>query len=132
MKAPSASCYGSIAWNAYCLARDGMAPDQAWDKAVVGKEKGCPRAAFLGLCEAGYLKDIPTGSYQKSGSKNARYATVAANYLLAHRIIANDVTPSALWKVALEHEDNPQKKHNSQMHIVLTLWGEGVIQSPQR
>ncbi|WAM46181.1 DUF6979 family protein [Edwardsiella piscicida] len=132
MKAPSECCYGKIAGEAYRLARDGMPPTQAWDKAVVGKKKGCPRAAFLGLCEMGYLKNIPAGSYQKNDSKNARYATVAANYLLAHRIIANDITSRALWKVALEHEDNPQKKHNSQMHIVLTLWEAGVIQSPPR
>ncbi|MGR3752573.1 DUF6979 family protein [Edwardsiella anguillarum] len=132
MKAPSECVYGKIAGEAYRLARDGMPPAQAWDKAVVGKDKGCPRAAFLGLCEAGYLKDIPTGSYQKSGSKNARYATVAANYLLAHRIIANDVTPSALWKVALTNEVNPPETYNSQMHIVLTLWEAGVIQSPPR
>ncbi|MGG5413034.1 DUF6979 family protein [Edwardsiella tarda] len=134
MKAPSASCYGSIAWNAYCLARDGMPPVQAWNETAKGKKEVCPRIAFLGLCEDGFLQHIPAGVYLNSRNlKNALYATSAANHLLAHPNMAHSITPNSLWAIALEEAgEAPCKAYHQQMHIVLTLWGEGVIQSPQR
>jgi hypothetical protein len=46
-----------------------LSPRIAWDQATTnlfgagtaGQGKGCPRDAFLGLCEEGLIKGIPKG-----------------------------------------------------------------------
>jgi len=82
--------------------------------------KGCPRGAFLGLCEEGPVKGIPTGSYTKS-AKNKLYAITAIRLLESGAIA---VTPLELWDLVM-----PRKNisHNSQMDVVLALWDRGLI-----
>lgn len=51
-------------------------PVSAWRKATgeifgegtSSQDKGCPRGAFIGLCEEGMIKGIPSGSYTQSTS----------------------------------------------------------------
>lgn len=46
-------------------------PRDAWEKStteIFGKgtssqKKGCPRGSFLGLCQEGLVKNIPSGQY---------------------------------------------------------------------
>ncbi len=63
-----------------------MPYDEAWDNATEEEiksettwNKGCPKAAFIGLCEEGFLKNI---TYTKeSDGVNCEYAKVAINEL---------------------------------------------------
>jgi len=44
---------------------------KAWSRALSQNklpDKSCPRVAFLGLCEDGYVIGIPRGSYIKKSS----------------------------------------------------------------
>ena len=48
---------------------------------VSAQKKGCPRGAFLGLCEDGLVKGIPAGNYTVS-KDNKAYAVRAAELLI--------------------------------------------------
>lgn len=84
------------------------------------KIKGCPKNTFLGLCEAGFVKGIPKGNYTKS-VKNKEYALQAIEIL--KRSDNKKFAPKELWS-ELNLGD---KRHNSQMDVVLALWNEGLI-----
>ncbi|GAB7214058.1 DUF6979 family protein [Dickeya oryzae] len=59
----------------------------AWLKAIRdldAYDEGCPRCAYLGLCEAGMVKGIRPGNYGLSDTnKNKGYAVDAANLILS-------------------------------------------------
>lgn len=85
-------------------------------------EKGCPRNAFLGLCEAGDILGIPPGRYAtRSRSLNKTYA------LDAVACLRKSSTPlpraMSLWQQVV----GSGKKHNEQMNVVLALWEAGLI-----
>jgi hypothetical protein len=106
----------------------GTSPAKRWQNAtekvyptsVSAQKKGCPRGAFLGLCEAGLVKGIPAGNYTSS-KHNKGYALQAVELL-------NDDTQrwsvSELWR---EVSADPEKAHNSQIDVVLALWKNGLI-----
>lgn len=62
-------------------------PMDAWNIATTetcgegtwAQKKGCPKNAFLGLCEAGLISGIPHGSYsgRSNSQKNKGYAVKA-------------------------------------------------------
>jgi len=83
------------------------------------RKKGCPRGAFLGLCEAGLVKGIPAGRYAAS-KDNKDYAVHAAALLTAG---TQRWSTSELWKAVAK----PAKTHDSQMDIVLALWNNDLI-----
>lgn len=83
-------------------------------------KKGCPRLAFIGLCENNLIKDIEVKNSNKE-SLNKNYAIEAV------KVLKNDkrnYTSKELW----EKIGNKDKKHNSQMNIVLALWEKGMIE----
>jgi hypothetical protein len=84
------------------------------------QEKSCPKNTFLGLCEEGLVKGISKGNYTKS-VKNKEYATRAVEILKQNT--QTTFTPKELWD-KLELGD---KRHNSQMDVVLALWEHGLI-----
>lgn len=84
------------------------------------QEKSCPKGTFLGLCEEGLVKGIPKGNYTKS-VKNKNYALKAVAILKQNT--ETTFSPKELWE-KLELGD---KKHNSQMDVVLALWDNGLI-----
>jgi len=107
-----------------------MSPREAWDFAISQmsgspsvRTKGCPRAAFLGLCEAGAVVGIKAGRYgAPPNNKNGRYALNALGILQS--------TPAAyldkegLWAKATV----PRKvKENQQMDVVIALWRERLL-----
>jgi hypothetical protein len=104
------------------------APGARWEKALLelyptsptSRKKGGPRGAFLGLCEEGLVKGIPAGSY--TASKDNKAYAVQAVRLLAEGTQSWSTT--ALWQAVA---GDPEKKHNSQMDIVLALWKNGLI-----
>lgn len=122
-----ANRYGEAALIA---ARDsaGTSPAKRWQSAVEkvypttvsAQKKGCPRGAFLGLCEEGLVKGIAAGQYTTS-KDNKAYAVRAAGLLIEGK---QKWSISELWR---EVSDDPEKAHNSQMDIVLALWKNGLI-----
>jgi hypothetical protein len=103
-------------------------PGARWEKALLqlypgsptSRKKSGPRGAFLGLCEEGLVKGIPAGSY--SASKDNKAYAVQAAALLAEGTRSWSTT--ALWQAVTS---DPEKKHSSQMDIVLALWKNGLI-----
>ena len=84
--------------------------------------KGCPRVAFLGLCEEGYIKGIPSGRYlKKVNCKNKQYVVAAVEILKKDDRLKNN--PKRLWDLIPNHPN----LHNSQMNVVCSLWNADLI-----
>ena len=83
-------------------------------------KKGCPKNAFLGLCSAGLIKDIPDGNYTRS-IKNRAYAEICIKILKENDELKKN--PKDLW----EKIPNKPKTYNHQMDVVCALWNEGLI-----
>jgi hypothetical protein len=106
----------------------GVDPVTRWESAMeklyptspAARKKGCPRGAFLGLCEEGLVKGIPAGRYTSSND-NKDYAVRAAALLIEGK---QSWSTSSLWR-AVEYD--PAKTHNGQMDIVLALWKNDLI-----
>jgi hypothetical protein len=94
--------------------------EELYPTSPTARKKGCPRGAFLGLCEEGMVKGIPAGRYTSS-RENKAYA-IRAVTLLAEE--TQNWSRSTLWQAVT---NDPQKTHNSQMDIVLALWKNGLI-----
>ena len=124
-----ANRYGEAALMAVKMETYGKAlsPLERWDDAMkklypttpVAQKKGAPRAAFVGLCDAGLVKGIPAGTYN-SGNRNKDYAVEAVKLLVA----GTHKTVSQLWGAVTEGEE---VQHGSQMDVVLALWKNGLI-----
>jgi hypothetical protein len=106
-----------------------LSPRDAWLEAVerhfpsspTSQEKGCPRDAFLGLCEEGLVRGVSAGSYTRS-EKNKRYAVDAIKLLKKEPELAR--SESVLWSRVLCGEN---KAPNAQMDVVISLWREDFI-----
>ncbi len=104
-------------------------PGEAWSRAVdrvfpsspSGRRKGCPRDAFLGLCEEGFVKGIPPGTYTRS-VKNKGYAVDAVRLLRLDPTVAGD--KMLLWQRVLRKRTIV---HNDQMDVVTSLWERGLL-----
>ena len=87
------------------------------------RKKGCPKTAFLGLCEAGYVKGVPKGKYNKvSNSHNKCYAVKAVKLLQLQDL--ESIKSKRLWELVMA---GVVKSHNAQMDVVLSLWTNGLI-----
>jgi hypothetical protein len=89
---------------------------------VESQDKGCPRGAYLGLCEAGLIKGIPAGKYSPRKGKNGQYAVRAHSLLQSRPKLADD--KKTLWPMASQSE---VKKENGQMDVVLALWKNDLL-----
>jgi hypothetical protein len=112
------------AFNPDPLARWESAMEKLYPTSSAARKKGCPRAAFLGLCEEGLVKGIPAGHYTKS-SENKAYAVRAVALLLEG---AQRWSKSALWKAVTTEE---VKQENGQIDVVLALWNKNLIVGKQ-
>lgn len=127
MKA-SQSSYGMITLTAVELIRQQLSPKEAWAQAVAGKEKGCPKSAFLGLCQFGWVRDISRGEYLSSralNGPNKDYAIRAAQIVLTDSGAA--YTPRHLWELSIAHLRQSPANHNQQMNVVLALKEAGLL-----
>jgi hypothetical protein len=121
--------YGNAAIKAVNLVKSGSvkSPINAWERATSeifgegtsSQDKGCPRGAFLGLCEEGIITGIPAGNYTRS-IKNKEYALKAIRLLKE----GPEITQTELWGKVVESEGI---KHNEQMDVVISLWKNGLI-----
>lgn len=109
--------------------RTSSSPRSAWTLAVAQifpdsescRKKSCPRGAFLGLCEAGFVVGVPPGDYI-GPNLNADYAIVALKLLRRDPSLAT--TASSLWRRVAS---SSLMKHNQQMDVVLSLWHENLL-----
>ncbi len=105
-----------------------LSPAERWTDAVrkvyptttAGQKKNAPRAAFVGLCDAGLVKGIAAGAsgMTSSGNRNRDYAVEAVRLLKA----GEHKTVSQLWTAVTDGDD---VEHASQMDVVLALWKNG-------
>jgi hypothetical protein len=102
------------------VARWESAMERLYPTSPTARKKGCPRGAFLGLCEEGLVRGIPPGHYTTS-KQNKAHAVQAAT-LLSER--ARKWSIGELWQAV---SNDPEKTHNSQMDVVLALWKNGLI-----
>lgn len=123
--------YAKAALNAVNQIRTGIikSPIEAWEKATSeifgqgspGQIKGCPKNAFLGVCETGRVTGIAKGNFTRS-QKNKGYALEALRILQSNSGFS--VSPKELWKKVVKGKD---VVHNSQMDVVLALWRNGYL-----
>lgn len=104
-------------------------PEKAWEYSVEtlfstqsSKEKGCPKNTFLALCGEGYVKDIPAGQYTLS-QKNKEYALEALSLLNK----SPNYSKTELWKQVSVNLNLGNKRHNSQMDVVIALWDDNKL-----
>lgn len=105
-------------------------PRQAWDSAtweetdsVSSADKGCPRGAFLGLCEAGRVKGVPSGNHYKSGEKRNKDHTLKALELLEEEY----QPPKTPEKAKLWRATGVDVPHNGQLDVLYGLWKDDLI-----
>jgi hypothetical protein len=106
----------------------GSNPAAQWDNAMLrlyptsqtARKKGCPRGAFLVLCEEGLVKGIPAGKYTAS-QDNKAYAVRAAALLTEGK---QSWSVNGLWRAV---SNDPEKAHNQQMDVVMALWKNDLI-----
>jgi hypothetical protein len=130
-RATSINEYGDVAVRAVDKIRSGTAasPGAAWDEAarevfpgrIHRQKKGCPRGAFLGLCDEGLVLGVPAGTYTKS-IDNKAYALRAVGLLRAAPELAAQGR-RALWN----RVEAKAGSHNSQMDVVLALHRNGLL-----
>jgi hypothetical protein len=129
--------YGDTAVRAAGLLQDGYeSAEEAWravaaemfPDAPEARRKGCPKQAFLGLCQAGLIRGVSSDRCVKADpSLNRDYAQVAVRLLAADPGLAHAGT-AELWRRVMEEvRGDPEKRHNQQMDVVLTLWNERLI-----
>jgi hypothetical protein len=125
--------YGDVALRAVEKIRSGTAasPGAAWDEAareifpgrVFRQKKGCPRGAFLGLCDQGLVLGVPAGTYTRSVDNKA-YALRAVELLRSVPELAVQGR-RALWN----RVEAKSRSHNSQMDVVLALHQNGLLKA---
>lgn len=121
--------YGDVAVEATRIAQTGICPVEAWSMAatcefkdrIASIKKGCPKNAFLGLAEDGFVIGVPSGSYTKS-VLNKQYALEALTLLSQDPSVKNDL--KKLW---IQSCGSDSKVHNQQIDVVVSLWLSGLL-----
>ena len=103
-------------------------PESAWKRAIAqetksseSRRKGCPRGAFLELCNAGVIRGCEGRPSILRGS-NAEYAVRMLEAIRADESVLGD--KEKLWRLAV---GKGKKKENGQLDVVDSLWREGLI-----
>ena len=125
------SKYGHTAVRAVGLMlwEPGIVPGEAWVAAAErvfpdspsSREKGCPKSAFLGLCEEGVIAGVPPGAYTRS-LLNKEYAVRGLQVLRRSPELAAD--SGELWRRATAGKEI---RSNSQMEVLIALWEAGLV-----
>ena len=97
-----------------------IAMEKLYPTSPIARKKASSRNAFLGLCEAGLVKDIPAGEY--GATKESKGFAVRAVALLVEA--SQPWSTSTLWKAVT---NNSAKPHNGQLDVVMALWKNDLI-----
>jgi len=119
--------YGEVAIKAVEICKKNIDPVEAWNMAAKDVfsnsnssiKKVCPKSAFLGLCEEGLIKNISSGSYTRSVD-NKKYAIEALALLKEKPELK--LEQKKLWEMIMKGKE---KKHNSQLDVVISLFEAG-------
>lgn len=113
----------------------GIDPKGAYNKAgqLLGRrqsiiEKGCPKNAFLGLCEDGYVKGVPNGHYTLS-RKVKSYAVDAVKLLISNPGLER-LNDDELWNEVEKVNVDARARQDggqSETTVVRALWSNGFI-----
>jgi uncharacterized protein DUF6979 len=123
--------FGEVAVLAVELCQTGecASPREAWDAAACRllatdslRQKNCPRATFLSLCQEGWILGIGAGNYTRA-RENRLHATEAVRKLVLNPGLAAR-GPKYLWELVVGGADT---EYNDQMHVILALWDRGLI-----
>lgn len=131
--------YGNTAVRAVEILRSSRAgAEDAWREAAAeifptapeARAKVCPRETFLGLVQRGLVIGIDQERCTPAeGNKNRMYAFAAAELLVQHPELASG-TKAEFWRQVMRHVDeDPEKQHNQQLDVVLTLGESGLLTS---
>lgn len=116
------SQYSIVSAAAYeLMVTKNLSPENAWKlsaekniKSVESRKKGCPRAAFWGLCDHGHLKNINgSNTYE---SKNYNYAKFAAGILKKDPAIPK----KEIW-LNVQNKLKTSASHQGQLDVVIGL-----------
>jgi hypothetical protein len=129
------SRYGDTAVRAAKLASAGRSPREAWESAscaVFGagtpsQRKGCPKTAFLALCDSGRVVGVGPSDEARAGGN--RDDTLAALGLLDGDPELEAPSATQLWRAV--RRGRPAKQHNGQMDVVLGLAQAGLLRGPR-
>lgn len=130
--------FGEVALKAWEKATRSNDPKRAWEEASTEmcgegtsmQKKGCPREAFLGLCEAGLVKDIRGGGGYTRSESSKQYATKAVEILRLGDDPNLVSDRNRLWRRVLrELKMQEYKEHNGQMDVVLSLWRARLVKN---
>lgn len=123
--------YGKAAISATKKICNGMDPVKAWNLAIRelttstdSIKKGCPKSAYLGLCEDGYVKGVNNGNYS-AGIKNKGYALKAVEII--HRTPNRTFTKKELWAQVFKELHLSFITENGQLDVVLSLHNEDLL-----
>jgi hypothetical protein len=126
--------YGTVAVKAVALiVEKNYEPEAAWcemakemfPNSVESQKKPCSRNTFLGLCEEGLIKGVPSGNYTTS-KDNKGYGIAAIELLKEKPYLAKNA--SALWRETMKKTgNNENKKRNEQMDVVIALYNNKLL-----
>ncbi|MEI7189623.1 DUF6979 family protein [Dickeya dianthicola] len=110
-------------------------PRECWEYSITlftdsreSQKKGCPKSAFLGLCQDGYVKEVPKGNYLSPDSPNKKYAVAAADLVVKEP--GKKYSKAELWRNATKDCPDAAENQNGQMDVVLALKEAGLLQRP--
>ena len=115
--------YTKVAREAYdSIVDKGIGFEEAWNTAAgkfitspSGRIKGCPKAAFIGLCESGDLRGI-VGTRQ-SNSKNYKYAKFASKEWKKD----NGVSKKEMWN-RVQRKFAVTASHQGQLDVIIGIY----------
>lgn len=94
----------------------------AISKETTSKSSIDTKSAFLGLCEFGVVKNIPSNNY-KAGIANKHHA----KELLALAIENPNITAIECFRLYQKNNDDLPKNHNGQADVVISLLEANLI-----
>jgi hypothetical protein len=129
--------YGDTAVRAVELLRASrVSAEEAWREAAAeqfpsapeARAKTCPREPFLGLVQHGLIRGIAPGRCTRNDARlNRAYSTAAATMVADDPGLAS-TSKSELWRRVMAHVGyEPDKKHNQQLDVVLTLHARRLL-----
>lgn len=116
--------YFRVARQAYWyVINESTPPIDGWQKAAreiitsnSTKDKACPRATFIGLCESGDLKSV--AGIKQSKSHNYQYAKFAIQAWKKD----NTISKMSMWNMIRQHFPDGAINHQGQLDVVIGLW----------
>jgi hypothetical protein len=111
-----------------------LSPLDAWQMAISqhtnskeARKKGCPKTAFLGLCEDGLVKGIRPNDYIKKPGfiKNKQYVLIALELLKKEPSLVLD--KKELWRKVKAISGSTSEGKDGHMDVVIALFSEGLL-----